>query len=91
MKQMYCCEICGTAFETKEECEKCEQFHIIPDGIEAGMFLPFNSAKSPYIQSVLLRMKDNKLVRYVFDSVMEQEPIMRQISENNAKDGVVMQ
>lgn len=74
MKQLYVCDICHGGFDNKEDCEKCEASHIEPDHIEAAMFMPFNVAKTPYVDNILIRMKDDTLVRYVFDEVLEDEP-----------------
>ena len=71
MKQIYCCELCGEPYATQEECEKCEQFHIEPQGLDAGMFVPIAKASTPYIEKIIVRMKDGKCAQYLFDKVVE--------------------
>ena len=72
MKQIYCCELCGEIYETQEECERCEQSHIGPVGIEAGAFRPVNKAISPYLYKVVVHMEDDKYAQYLFDKVVDK-------------------
>ena len=82
MKQMYYCELCGKPYESQEECQRCESFHIGPKCIDAGMFLAIDDAKSPYIENLIMRMEDGALVRYVYDSVVDDS----QVSKNGESE-----
>lgn len=73
MKQVFLCDICGTPYETQEECSRCESFHIHPKGLQAGSFVSYKDAKSPYVSEVIVKMKDDKLVKYIFDRIIDDK------------------
>lgn len=75
MKQIYCCDLCGEAYESEEECKKCEAFHIEPKMIEAGRFVPITKSDMPYIDRVIVRMQDDSLVQYAFEKILDKDNV----------------
>lgn len=73
----YECEKCKIAYETQEECQKCEDSHINPKEIISSCFIPYvymegtklarridKYVDCTYPTSIFIRMEDGKEFEY---------------------------
>lgn len=68
----YKCEYCGGSYNTAEECKKCEEFHVQPDGLHAGTFKPVTQTDNKYLDRIVILMKDGVLAQYAFEGIIDQ-------------------
>ena len=61
---LYQCEICGTQFKNKEDCEKCEKIHEKELRIIKSHYLPFTRDKSGMPTTITLIGPDGKNYTY---------------------------
>lgn len=60
----YVCEICGTEYDDKERCARCEYWHIRPVKIEGMQHVPLKQDPYGYPLSVDIEMEDGKIIKY---------------------------
>lgn len=58
--EKYVCEYCGTVYSLKEDCEKCERFHIKPSMITVVK----HEINSPFPCSMVVEMENGVSVIY---------------------------
>lgn len=63
-KTLYVCEFCGTKYEDKRLCEKCEQNHKSPREVTAGKYSPVTVDRTGYPKTVKVYMSDGVTVEY---------------------------
>lgn len=61
---LYQCEICGTQFKNKEDCEKCEKIHEKELRIIKSHYLPFTRDKSGMPTTITFIGPDGKNYTY---------------------------
>lgn len=57
----YICNICGTAYRSSHDCNKCKESHHNPVGIVA---IGYNRAADKYPSTIYIRMNDGETVKY---------------------------
>ena len=64
--QLYVCEICGTRYESEDECRRCEESHKAPIRIVKEQYrsLKYDGDKYPYPISILFEMSDGENLWY---------------------------
>lgn len=62
--QHYICELCGTEYNEKEKCERCEKGHKRPTGIVGANFTPITSDGSGYPAKVHILMNNGETITY---------------------------
>lgn len=60
----YRCDYCGTEFEDREMCLKCENTHIKPKSVDSYYFKYRDSDGYPY--KIKVKMDDGSIVTYKF-------------------------
>lgn len=60
-EKRYICEICGTAYRSSYDCNKCEESHRKPVGIVA---IGHSYAMDKYPSTIYIRMDDGETVKY---------------------------
>ena len=66
MKQetLYRCEVCNTAFNDKDTCEKCERGHRIPKEITSCRYRPTTINASGYPDRITVEFDDGETISY---------------------------
>lgn len=71
--EKYECEFCHEVYDTEEECQKCESSHHMPKKMVSVCFSaknPMNEFyEAPYPMSIVVRMDDDKEIKYFIDPV----------------------
>ena len=44
--KLYQCEVCGTQYKSKQECQDCESYHIKPVKVSGTKWIPKNAGGS---------------------------------------------
>ncbi len=60
----YICEICGTEYNNKNDCVKCEKGHCKPVSIAVARYISMAQNKSGYPVEICVKMDDGKTVTY---------------------------
>lgn len=66
----YQCDICGEIYFKQEDADKCESFHIKPAEAEALSFGSMTKTNIPYPASIIMKMEDGAVVRYVYHEIL---------------------
>ena len=66
----YRCDICGEIYFDQENADKCEAFHVKPDEFQAISFGSFTKTNIPYPASLVMKMEDGAVVRYVYNEIL---------------------
>ena len=66
----YRCDICGEIYYNQEDANKCEAFHVKPEEFQAMSFGSFTHTKAPYPSSLIMKMEDGAVVRYVYNEIL---------------------
>ena len=67
----YYCEVCGTPYQSEEECMNCENYHKHLRKVSFTGYRPIGKAKCPYAEIIIIEMEDGESVVYSFDKLME--------------------
>lgn len=62
---IYECPICGERYNTEEEADRCEKYHIQVDCIGKTRYTPYYSENHPYPTIVYVKFKNGKTLKYV--------------------------
>ena len=60
----YPCDICGTEYNDKEKCKRCEKSHCTPKEIVKARYTGFCYNAKGYPVSITVKMEDGKEVIY---------------------------
>lgn len=66
----YRCDICGEIYFNQEDADKCEAFHVKPDEFQAMSYGSFTKTNIPYPSSLVMKMEDGAVVRYVYHEII---------------------
>lgn len=61
--ELYVCEVCGTQYKEKVECQNCEKSHIRPVQITGEKYMAKN-CNGEYPVHITVRMADGKSITY---------------------------
>ena len=64
------CDLCGTVYATEEECQKCEAFHVLPEGIQQVAFRSYIGQRIGVPDFMIVAMKDGSLQEYKFNKTI---------------------
>lgn len=62
--KLYQCEICGTQYKERLECEKCEKTHIQPKAIVGAKYIRMRDNAKGYPIAITVMMDDGHSVQY---------------------------
>lgn len=62
--KIYRCEICGTTYSKKIECQECERGHRKPRDMKPMKYLPISQDKTGYPMYIEVKMDNGKTVGY---------------------------
>lgn len=62
--KLYKCEMCGTSYSQKVDCQKCEKGHRKPKSVCPSKYLPISQDATGYPKYVDVEMDNGKTVRY---------------------------
>lgn len=62
--KLYQCEICGTQYKERLECEKCEKTHIQPKAIVGAKYIRMRDNAKGYPLAITVMMEDGQSLQY---------------------------
>lgn len=66
--KQYKCELCGTLYAEKSECEACEKQHVSPKRIKVAQFKP-RKVCAKYPPRIVIEFEDGTVCNYERGSI----------------------
>lgn len=63
-KKLYVCEHCGTAYNSKEQCRKCEGNHKKVKRLDKVEYAPITGDETGYPKSITVELDNGDKVKY---------------------------
>ena len=62
--ERFICEVCGTEYNDKAQCGRCEEIHKKPQEIVNAKYRPITMDGTGYPDHLDIRMSDGQTIRY---------------------------
>ena len=63
-KKLYVCEHCGTAYNSKAQCERCEKNHKKVKRLDRVEYAPITGDETGYPKSITVELDNGDKVKY---------------------------
>lgn len=63
-KKLYVCEHCGTAYNSKAQCGKCEKNHKKVKRLDRAEYAPITGDETGYPKSITVELDNGDKVKY---------------------------